>query len=73
MVGYNGVNYELESVLNLLEEKNKHGSSISETEIQQFEADSKIRKMTACSEQDIEQGKVLSTKEVIEKVRNGKI
>lgn len=72
VIKYNGVNYDLESLINLFEEKRKN-SSVDEAEIQQFEEDVEMRRMVEDSEQDIEQGKVFSTKEVIAKVKHGDI
>ncbi|MDG5785991.1 hypothetical protein QA612_00715 [Evansella sp. AB-P1] len=72
VVEYNGVNYDLESMINLIEEK-RNSSSVSEAEIQRFERDPEMRKMVEDSEQDIEQGKVHSTKDVLAKIRRGEI
>lgn len=73
MIAYNGVNYDLESMISLLEEKNNNVYSVSEPEIRQFEQDPKIKKMVKKSEQDLAQGKVFSTKDVINKIRSGEI
>lgn len=73
VVEYNGVNYDLESMINLFEEEKRNHSSVSEVEIQQFERDPEMRKMVEDSEQDIEQGRVLSTKGVLAKIRRGEI
>jgi hypothetical protein len=73
MIAYNGVNYNLESLIYLLEEKKNSIYSVSEAEIQQFESNPKIRKVMEESEQDLEQARVLSTKDVIDKIRKGEI
>ena len=73
MIEYKGVNYDLESMINLLEEKKGSHSSVSEEEIEQFEQDPRMKKMVEDSSKDLEQGKALSTKEVIAKIRRGEI
>ncbi|MCD8509376.1 MAG: hypothetical protein LRY73_05490 [Bacillus sp. (in: Bacteria)] len=71
VVVYNGVNYDLESMINLIEEKKKNNSVVREEEIQQFEQDPEMRKMVEDSEQDLEKGKVISTDEVLARIRRG--
>lgn len=73
VIEYNGVNYDFELMIKLLEENKNNDSSVRDSEIQQFEQDPEMRKMVEDSEQDIKQGKVLSTKEVISKIRRGVI
>lgn len=73
IVEYNGINYDLESMIILYEEEKRNSSTVSETEIHRFEGDPEMRKMVEDSEQDIEQGKVFSTKSVLAKIRRGEI
>ncbi|UTR10103.1 hypothetical protein MM300_19835 [Evansella sp. LMS18] len=73
VIEYDGVDYELESMINLIEEVKNNYSSVSEAEIQQFERDPEMRKMIEDSEQDIERGKVHSTKDVLARIRRGEI
>jgi phosphoglycolate phosphatase-like HAD superfamily hydrolase len=66
VLAYNGVNYDLETMINRLEE---HNSSVTESDIKKFEQDPEMRKMVEDSEKDIERRKVFSTQEVINKIR----
>lgn len=70
---YNGVNYDLETMINHLEEEKNLNECVTESDIRQFEQDPEMRKMLEGSEKDIEEGKVFSTKEVINKIRRGEI
>lgn len=73
IIEYNGMNFDLETMIFLLDDKMRNSFSVSEEEIAEFENDPEMRRMVENSQQDIKNQKVYSTDEVIKKIRRGEI
>jgi hypothetical protein len=68
IISINGVEYDLEAVISVLEEKQ---DVVTPSDILDFEEDPEMRAMVEESEKDIEEGRVYSTQQILEKIRRG--